>query len=63
MNLSVIEYNAIMMAIDNAKSSIKEDTFLDPYNTDKDASKYNNTNMLEALNSVEDKLIASSIPF
>ena len=47
MNLSSIEYNAIMMAIDNAKNAISDDTFLPPY--DENPDNYTNETLLNAL--------------
>ena len=61
MNLSSIEYNAIMMAIDNAKNAIQEDSFLPPYAENPD--NYTNETLLKALTSVENKIISDNIPF
>lgn len=61
MNLSSIEYNAIMQAINNAKAAIADDEFIDPYGENPDG--YTNETLLEALNSVEDKIISHNIPF
>lgn len=61
MQLTKIEYNAIMIAIDKAKDAIGEDTFIDPYAENPD--HYTNENLLAALNSVEDKIINAFNPF
>lgn len=60
MNLSSIEYNAIMQAINNAKAAIADDEFIDPYGENPDG--YTNETLLEALNSVENKIISANIP-
>jgi hypothetical protein len=55
MILTRIQYDAIMMAIDNAKSEIEADTFIDPYAVY--PRGYNNASLLQALNDVEDAII------
>lgn len=60
MNLTVIEYNVIMQAIDNAKNAIAEDTFIDPYAEQTEG--YTNETVLEALESVENKIMSANIP-
>ena len=59
--LSDLEYGVIMEAINNAKNAIAEDTFIDPYA--ENAEKYTNEDCLKALESVEQKIINSNIPF
>lgn len=61
MPLTAIEYNAIMMAIDNAKNAINGNEFIDPYAENMDG--YTNETLLAALNSVENKIISDNIPF
>ena len=61
MNLSSIEYNAIMMAIDNAKDSIAEDAFIDPYA--EIPKGYTNELLLEALVTVERKIVGDNLPY
>lgn len=61
MQLSCIEYDAIMQAINNAKSAISDDEFIDPYGKNKDG--YTNETLLTALESVERKIIEANIPF
>lgn len=56
MELSTIEYNAVMMAIDSAKNAIADDTFIDHYADNPDG--YTNKILLAALNSIEDKIIS-----
>lgn len=62
MQLTTIEYDAIMKAIDDAKNAIAEDTFIPDYDVD-DSQGYTNDSLLEALKSVEDKIISSNTPF
>lgn len=61
MNLSSIEYNAIMMAINDAKAAIADNDFLDPYA--ENPNGYTNESLLEALNSVENKIMVANVPF
>ena len=61
MPLTSIEYNAIMMAINNAKNAIADNGFIDPYAENTDG--YTNETLLAALNSVENKIISDNIPF
>ena len=58
MKLTITEYNTIMMAIDNAKGAIASDEFID-----QNANKYTNDTLLEALNSVENKIISHNLPY
>ena len=60
MNLSVIQYDAIMNAIEMAKNAIADDTFIDPYG--ENPHYWTNENILEALEEVEDKIISANIP-
>lgn len=60
MQLTAIQYDAIMQAINNAKAEIATDTFIDPYAENPDG--YTNETLLEALNQVEDKIIDANIP-
>lgn len=60
MQLSTIEYNAIMEAINNAKAAIHDNEFIDPYGENPDG--YTNETLLEALESVEAKLINANTP-
>lgn len=63
MQLSSIEYNATMQAINNAKAAIADDEFIDPYGEiPDDGHTYTNETLLAALNSVEDKLINECLP-
>lgn len=59
-NLSVIEYNVLMQAINNAKDEIANDTFIDPYNNEEG---YTNETLLKALDGVEKYIIEANIPF
>lgn len=61
MNLTTIEYDVIMEAINNAKSAIHDDEFIDPYAENPDY--YTNETLLAALDSVERKIISDNIPF
>lgn len=61
MNLSVIEYNVLMQAINNAKCAIADDEFIDPYAENPDG--YTNDSLLQALESAENKIISDNIPF
>ena len=60
MQLSTIEYDAIMQAINNAKGAIADDEFIDPYG--ENPNGYTNESLLEALNHVESKIISDNIP-
>lgn len=60
MQLTSIQYNAIMMAINNAKAEIAADTFIDPYDNH---NEYTNEQMRQALEEVEGKILATNIPF
>lgn len=60
MQLTAIQYDAIMQAINNTKAEIADDTFVDPYAENPDG--YTNETLLEALNQVEDKIIDANIP-
>lgn len=59
MNLSVIQYNVIMMAINNARNEILADAFIDPY---EQTEQYTNETLLKALNEVEDLIMTSNTP-
>jgi hypothetical protein len=61
MQLTSIEYNAIMMAINNARNEIADDNFIDGYHN----TELGHTNdlMLQALDSVETKIISHNVPF
>ena len=61
MNLSSIEYGAVMQAINNAKAAIHDDEFIDPYGENPDG--YTNESLLAALDSVEKKIISHNIPY
>jgi hypothetical protein len=61
MNLTTIEYNVIMEAINNAKSAIHDDEFIDPYADNPDG--YTNELLLAALDSVERKIINDNLPY
>lgn len=60
MQLTVIQYDAIMHAINNAKDQIATDTFIDPYAENPDG--YTNETLLKALEQVEDMIITANIP-
>lgn len=60
MQLTVIEYDAVMQAINNAKAAIADDEFIDPYGENPDG--YTNETLLAALESVENKIISENIP-
>ena len=51
------EYNVIMQCIEHGKALIADDDFIDPYDYDAQEQGYNNQNMLEALERVENELI------
>lgn len=55
--LTEIEYNVLMKAIDNAKNAIADDAFIDPYNNEEG---YTNESLLKALESAEDKIQKNS---
>ena len=55
MELNKIQYDVIMMAIDNAKNLIAENDFIDPYAENPDG--YTNEALLEALEKVEQKIL------
>jgi len=60
MQLTSIQYNAVMMAINNAKADIAAGDFLDPYAENPDG--YTNETLLTALERVEQKIISDNIP-
>lgn len=60
MQLSSIEYNAIMMAINDGKNKCEAGEMLDGY--DENFEGYTNESLLEALKSVEDRIINANIP-
>ena len=59
--LSELEYGVIMQAIDNARNAIADDEFIDPYA--ENVEKYNNEDCLKALESAEQKIMSSNVPF
>jgi hypothetical protein len=61
MKITRTEYDVIMQAISNAKDSILEDTFIDPY--DENVEGYTNRSLMDALESIENKLINEYNPF
>lgn len=61
MQLTVIEYDVLMQAIENAKCEIADDEFIDPYA--ENIEGYTNESLLEALESVEKKIIGDNVPF
>jgi N-acetylglucosamine kinase-like BadF-type ATPase len=61
MQLTSIQYNAIMIAINNAKEIAKSNDLLDPYAEEVDG--YSNELLETALNEVEDMIINANIPF
>jgi hypothetical protein len=61
MQLTSIQYNAIMMAINNAKEMANNGEFLDPYTENPDG--YTNQSLLGALNQVENMIIANNLPY
>ena len=60
MQLSSIEYNVIMQAINNAYDALDEDTFIDPYGNEDD---YSNDTLREALERVERRIVEDNTPF
>jgi hypothetical protein len=60
MQLTTIQYDAIMMSIDTAKSAIVEDTFIDPYGDNPNG--YTNETLLQALEQVENMIISDNVP-
>ena len=61
MNLTTEEYNAVMMAIDEARGAIADDTFIDPYGENPEG--YTNESLTEALKSAEGKIMANESRF
>ena len=61
MQLTTIEYNAIMEAINNAKAAIADGEFIDPYGEIPDG--YSNETLLEALEQVERKIMSYNVPY
>jgi len=59
MQLTSIEYNAIMMAIQLGYNAIEENCFLDPFDDNPDG--YTNESLAQALSSVESKIINANI--
>ncbi len=53
LRLTDLEYGVVMQAIENAKNTIAEDEFIDPYNNEEG---YTNEILLKALESAEDKI-------
>lgn len=60
MKLTNIEYDALMQAIENAKSTIEQDEFIDPYGENQEG--YTNETLFAALERVENKLISAHNP-
>ena len=60
MNLTAIQYDAIMQAINNAKAEIADGTFIDVYA--EMPAGYTDETLLQALNDVENKIISDNIP-
>ena len=54
MQLTEIEYNVVMQALNNAKDEIHDDEFIDPYS--ENADMYTNEELLQAIESFEQKL-------
>lgn len=54
MQLTDIEYNVVMQALNNAKAEIHDDNFIDYYS--ENADMYTNEQLLQAIESVEQKL-------
>lgn len=61
MKITLIEFDVLMKAINNAKDSILEDTFIGPY--DENVEGYTNRSLMDALESIENKLINEFYPF
>lgn len=61
MNLTSIEYDVIMEAINQARSSIADDEFIDPYAEQN--PEYTNKTLYEALQRVENKIMLANTPF
>ena len=61
MNLTIEEYNAVMMAINEAREAIADDTFLDPYGENPEG--YTNESLTDALKSAEGKIMANEGKF
>ena len=59
MNLSVIQYDVIMEAINQAKQTIRDENFIDLYCNEEN---YNHVQLMEALLQVENKLIHANTP-
>lgn len=60
MNLTVIQYDVIMEAINQAFNTIAEDNFIDPYAENPDG--YTNETLFQALKEVEQQIISENIP-
>jgi hypothetical protein len=60
MNLSVIQYDAIMECINHGKALIADDDFIDPYGEIPEG--YTNETLLKALIEVENLIIAANTP-
>jgi hypothetical protein len=60
MQLTVIEYDVIMQAINNAYAAIADDEFIDPYAENTDG--YTNETLLAALERVENRIITANTP-
>lgn len=61
MQLTPIQYNAIMIAINNAKELANNGELLDPYA--ENPNGYTNQSVSKALNQVEDMIISAVNPF
>jgi len=55
MQLTELEYNVLMQAINNAKASIADGEFIDPYS--EHANDYTEEQLSEALETAENKII------
>jgi hypothetical protein len=62
MQLSSIEYNVIMQAIDNAKNAIHADEFINYYDLE-NPDHWTNDNLLAALQRVENKIMSDNVPY
>lgn len=61
MQLTTIEYDVLMQAIENAKCAIADEEFIDPYA--ENIEGYTNESLLEALERVENRIISDNTPF
>lgn len=61
MQLTILQYNVLMMALGNAKAAIADGDFIDPYAEDID--EYSDAEMLKAIDDVEKMIIKDNTPF